>query len=112
MKGIYKKIFFPTWQMSGFVPFLNQRSIIWTKSLYRCLNNLLPESIFDDYIQPIGHRYSTYSKVNKKLYLRKTNTNYGKFDIKHAKVWNDIPLGIRTSSSLANFKKYFKEYIL
>ena len=82
--------------------------------MYKRLNNLLPETIFDDYIQPIGHRYNTRSKANKKLYIRRTNTNYGKFDIKHSatKVWNDIPLDIRTSSSLAIFKKCFKEYIL
>ena len=52
------------------------------------------------YIQtlPIIFQYFTY---------RRTNTKYGKFYIKYsaAKVWNDIPLGIRSSSSLAVFKK-------
>ena len=80
---------------------------------YRCLNNLLPDNIFDDYIKPISHRYNTRS-ANKEPYIRRTNTTYGKFDIKYsaAKVWNDIPLGIRNSSSLAIFKKQFKKYIL
>lgn len=82
--------------------------------MYRRLNNLLPDNIFDDYIKPISHRYNTRSKANKELYIRRTNTNYGKFDIKYsaAKLWNDIPLGIRNSSSLAIFKKQFKKYIL
>ena len=34
-------------------------------------HNILPESIFADYIRPIGHRYNTHSKVNKKLYISK-----------------------------------------
>lgn len=66
--------------------------------MYRCINNLLPEDIFDDYINPMSHCYNTCStKANKKLYICKINTDYGKFDIKYsaAKVWNDIPLVIR-----------------
>ena len=57
----------------------------------------------------ISHRYNTRS-ANKEPYIRRTNTTYGKFDIKYsaAKVWNDIPLGTRNSSSLAIFKKQFK----
>ena len=82
--------------------------------MYRRLNNLLPDNIFDHYIKPVSHSYNTRSKANKELYTGRTNTNYGKFDIKYsaAKVWNDIPLGIRNSSSLAIFKKQFKNYIL
>ena len=81
--------------------------------MYRCINNLLPEDIFDDYINPISHCYNTRFKANKKLYIHKINTNYGKFDIKYsaAKVWNDIPLVIRNSSSLSIFKKEFKKYM-
>ena len=82
--------------------------------MYRCINNLLPEDIFDNYINPISHCYNTRSKANKKLYIRKINTNYGKFYIKYsvAKVWNDIPLVIRNSSSLSIFKIEFKKYII
>ena len=47
------------------------------KFMYRCLNNLLPDNISDDYIKPISHR------SNKELYIRRTNTNYCKFDIKN-----------------------------
>ena len=80
----------------------------------RRLNNLLSDNIFDHYIKPVSHSYNTRLKANKELYTGRTNTNYGKFDIKYsaAKVWNDIPLGIRNSSSLAIFKKQFKNYIL
>ena len=82
--------------------------------MYRRVNNLLPEGIFDDYIKPISHSYNTRSKAKKNLYIRKTKTNYGKFDIRYSapKIWNDIPLAIRNSSSLAIFKKEFKDYIL
>ena len=39
--------------------------------MYRRLNNLLPDNIFDDYIEPISNRYNTRSKTNKQLYIRR-----------------------------------------
>ena len=71
----------------------------------RRLNNLLPDNMLGNYIKLINHRYNTRSKATERLYIRRTNTNYGKFDIySAAKVRNDVLLGIRNSSSLAIFK--------
>ena len=45
-------------------------------------------------------------KPKKKLNIRRTNTNYGNFDIRYsaAKAWNDIPLGKETVRHSQFFK--------
>ena len=52
--------------------------------MYKRFNNPLSEGFFDICIQPMEHKYNTRSKAYEKLNIRRTNTNYGKFDIKYS----------------------------
>ena len=73
--------------------------------MYKCLNGLVP-----NYLQNLfTHRCTSYNLRNQeyKITLPKPRTDFLKrsFSYSGAKLWNDLPLSIRSSSSLAQFKR-------
>ena len=73
--------------------------------MYKCLNGLVP-----NYLQNLfTHRCTSYNLRNQeyKITLPKPRTDFLKrsFSYSGAKLWNDLPLSIRSSSSLAKFKR-------
>ena len=73
--------------------------------MYKCLNGLVP-----NYLQNLfTHRCTSYNLRNQeyKITLPKPRTDFLKrsFSYSGAKLWNDLPLSIQSSSSLAKFKR-------
>ena len=84
--------------------------------VYECHNNLAPNH-FSDYFTQVSdiHHHNTRSASHGDFFLKRKNTlQYGLCSVcfDGAKIWNNIPLDIRNSPSVANFKKKSKELLL
>ena len=82
---------------------------------YECLNSLAP-IYFREYFTSIQSIHSIGTRQSKKgdLYaLRCNTTQYGLRSIHYSgvRIWNSLPVEIRNSQSLPNFKKKMKAYI-
>lgn len=103
----------PLFQKLGFLNIYEVVRFQLGELVYKQVNHLIPD-IFSNYFHQINHKYDTRSKTKGNLSLPKPKLNYGKFNVKYAsaKVWNDLPLEIRNSVSLASFKRKYKKYLL
>ena len=85
-----------------------------SKFMHSHHNNLLPD-IFSSFFQISGanHTHFTRSTVNIMYDVDRCRTVRGQRSIRYLgpKVWNDIPISIKTVSKLA-FKKEYKVFIL
>ena len=86
-----------------------------TSFVYECLNSLAP-IYFREYFTSIQSIHSIGTRQSKKgdLYaLRCNTTQYGLRSIHFSgvRIWNSLPVEIRNSQSLPNFKKKMKAYI-
>ena len=72
----------------------------------------LSELVFNKFFTPNTHRHTitTRAITNKELQLPKCNTEIRKnsFAVRGVKIWNSIPLHIRQSSTLPQFKAAIK----
>ena len=84
--------------------------------VYECHNNLAPNRFSDYFTQVFDmHHYYTRSVSNGDFFLERKNTL--QYDLRSvcfngAKIWNNIPLDIRNSPSVGNFKKKIKQLLL
>ena len=83
--------------------------------VYECLNSLAP-IYFREYFTSIQSIHSIGTRQSKKgdLYaLRCNTTQYGLRSIHYSgvRIWNSLPVEIRNSQFLPNFKKKMKAYI-
>ena len=86
-----------------------------TSFVYECLNSLAP-IYFREYFTSIQSIHSIGTRQSKKgdLYaLRCNTTQYGLRSIHYSgvRIWNSLPVAIRNSQSLPNFKEKMKAYI-
>ena len=86
-----------------------------TSFVYECLNSLAP-IYFREYftsIQSIHNNGTRQSKKSDLYALRFNTTQYGLRLIHYSgfRIWNFLPVEIRYSQSLPNFKKKMKAYI-
>ena len=84
--------------------------------VYECHNNLAPNH-FSDYFTQVSdiHHHNTRSASHGAFFLKRKNTfQYGLRSVcfNGAKIWNNIPLDIRNSPSVGNFKKKIKQLFL
>ena len=85
-----------------------------TSFVYECRNNLAP-IYFREYFVCIHSVHSIRKRKSKKGYLfglRCNTTQYGLRSIHYSgvRIWDSLPVEIRESSSLSNFKKKLKDY--
>ena len=84
--------------------------------VYECHNNLAPNHFSDYFTQVFDiHHYNTRSASHGDFFLKRKNTlQYGLLSVcsNGAKIWNNIPLDIRNSPSVGNFKKKIKQLLL
>ena len=79
---------------------------------YKSLNNLSPDyikNLFQYYTQPRSLR----SLSRKLLIVKRTRTKYGTRALSNCgpKLWNQLPLSIRTANTLTKFKGLLKTYL-
>ena len=84
--------------------------------VYECINNISPVH-FQNYFNKILniHQISTRQAVKGDLFVEHRSTiQYGTRSIQclEAHIWNDLPLLIRNSPSVTNFKKTIKIHFL
>ena len=79
--------------------------------MYKCINNLAP-AYFCHLLVPRTPKYD-FRNAKKKLLLPKPRTDYLKhsFSYSGAILWNNLPEEIRTSNSLAFFKKSSNKWL-
>ena len=73
---------------------------------------MLPEWLFRFPI--VGDMQTRLTRQVNDLVVKRTNTDIGAraISIKGPKVWNNVPLHIRNSSSIRTFKEKLKKHIL
>ena len=84
--------------------------------VYECHNNLATNH-FSDYFTQVSdiHHHNTRSTFHGDFFLKRKNTlQHGLQSVcfNRAKIWNNIPLDIQNSLSVANFKKKIKQLLL
>ena len=84
--------------------------------VYESINMLAPEWSHDFFsLNSSIHCHNTRQSTRGDLFLAKTNTlQYGLKSIRYlgAKLWNELPAAIRTSSSKLLFKRHLKAHFL
>ena len=82
---------------------------------YKHVNQQLPD-IFQYFFKEVqfSHNYNIRSASNRHLSLPRVNLNYGKFGVKYASAvsWNDVPIGIKASTSHQMFKTSYRNFLL
>ena len=105
-KSLYKKL--------GFLDINEIHEFEISKFMFKYYNNFLPEK-FSNYftLNTEIHCYNTRGRNNTNFYVSRARTNIGK-KIKYegSKVWNNIPLELKSLNKLSAFKIKYKEYIL
>ena len=78
--------------------------------MYKCINNLAPAYLCNLFVPRIPNY--DFRNAEKKLLLPKPRTDYLKhsFSYSGAVLWNNLPEEIRTSNSLAFFKRSYDQY--
>ena len=82
--------------------------------VFNCLNHYNPPQ-FSNYYSYVSDHYNTSSSSKKLLRTPMVRTSkYGLNSIKYlgAKIWNDIPVELRESSSANLFKTILKRHLL
>ena len=100
----------PLFQKLGILNIFQQHSLQLAMFVHDVLHKRLP-SIFHDYFTTISHSYSTRQSRRSDLNIPRTKHRSGQFSIKYAgaKLWNKIPVHIRTIQCRSEFKREFKK---
>ena len=81
------------------------------KFMYQYHNNTLPE-LFQNYFKRSSecHKYSTRSATNQKLFVPRVNTTHGQLSCLYTgvKIWNNLPLEIRSLSYVSVGNKFLR----
>ena len=82
--------------------------------IYKSENGSTPKYIDNLLIVSNNDNYNLRSKTIRNLQIQNFNTDYFKqsFTYLSVKVWNKLPINIRTSSNLKSFKKSLKSHML
>ena len=83
--------------------------------VYKALNNLAPDYVKDLFKNVSDtHNRNTRSVDKALLHIPrfKTNSNENSFSVSAARLWNTIPLEVRTSSNLETFKRSVKNHLM
>ena len=80
--------------------------------MFKVINQILPEWLFR--FPKVGDIQSRLTRQVNDLVVYRTSTDIGAraISIKGPKIWNSIPLNIRTSSTISVFKEKLKKHIL
>ena len=84
------------------------------KFVYNCVNVLSPVQ-FRSFFTFTNSNYNTAASRNESLYIpHARTTNYGLNSIKNigARIWNHIPINIRSNVSVKSFTKNLKQHFL
>ena len=78
--------------------------------MFKIMNNLLPAFCQDLFIvnQDI-HHYDTRQKHNLHIFRYRVNTSLFSIKINGPRIWNELPISLRTLSSLYAFKSKLKK---
>ena len=83
--------------------------------VYKALNNLAPDYVKDLFKNVSDtHNRNTRSVDKALLHIPrfKTNSFENSFSVSAARIWNTIPLEVRTSSNLETFKRSVKNHLM
>ena len=93
------------------------RNIFKTKVsnfIFKCLNKLCPSQFHEWFrLTATVHNHNTRSTTNKDLFISKVRTTYhGKKSIKYLgpKIWNELPVSIKSINIYSTFSKKVKEF--
>ena len=81
--------------------------------VYSAINNLLPVCFSDYFTQSNSlHHYSSRNYLNLNLPLLRLGTNQKNVKFTGAKLWNSLPIQVKTTSTFSSFKSQLKRHIL
>ncbi len=80
--------------------------------MYKCVNNLMPQYMYDMFNKQTSSRYTLRSETHENLVIPKAKTELFKQRLQYSgpKLWNLLPPPLRNSETLATFKKDFKKW--
>ena len=83
--------------------------------VYKALNNLAPDYV-KDLFKNVSDKHNRNTRSVDKALLHiprfKTNSFENSFSVSAARLWNTIPLEVRTSSNLETFKRSVKNHLM
>ena len=90
----------------GWKTLASRRNLHLLQSIYKAVNNDLPEYINNFQRASDSHRYPTRHSLNQSLTLPQVRRECGKrkFSYRGANLWNHLPNYIKTSTSMTVFK--------
>ena len=99
-----------------FAPSFNERCKYHSAVLiYKVINQIAPAYLLDILTFSRNEKHNLRSSIHNDLVLQKIpRTNYYKdsFSYYSMKVWNDIPVDIRSVPKIQSFKSKYKNYLL
>jgi hypothetical protein len=99
----------------GLMSFTQRRDYFMGVLTFKCLNGHLPDYL-GDHLMYVSQRHSfnTRSSQSKDLYQPKANCELFKqsFEYRAPAIWNKIPLIIRQSVSIEDFKVNYRSFIM
>ena len=75
--------------------------------VYKSLHNLLPQSFCDLF----SRNYNARNSVNLRSIYRKKKICLSSIRSTGPKIWNSLPLNVKSTRSIFSFKKHFKKYL-
>jgi hypothetical protein len=88
---------------------IKQRCLYFTCILvYKCLNNLAPDYLCDDFMLQSAFNVHDSRSVNN-VFI--PHGNYKSFRVHSAILWNNLPNDCKTATSLYSFKQRLRSYI-
>ena len=81
--------------------------------VYKCLHQGIPSYLCEELTLYKPNRALRSSTDSLRLVIPKCSKSYGESSFRNfaPKVWNDLPLSLRTSCSLSSFKKLLKTHL-
>jgi len=105
----------PLFNTLGWLTFNNRLKYHTAVLVYKALNNQAPKYISDLFVSVSSHTYSlrssTRGDIIPKSKIANTKHLLNTFSNKGKNIWNMIPVKIRNSSSIKNFKSLYKKYL-
>ena len=80
--------------------------------MYKSLNHLLPEWLFE--FPSVGVAQVRPTRQSNNLIVKRTTTDLGAraLSVRGPRVWNEIPLNVKSSTSIQLFKENLKKHFL
>ena len=101
----------PVWielKKLNWLPFSDRLTCLRATLMFKCFNNAAPTYLFDKFhkLRDLHNNYTRQATADLLALPKfKLDTAQNSFSFKGAKLWNSLPISIKSSTSLSSFKR-------